>query len=347
MGITGTQSLSSGEEVRLFLVERGLVHPPDEVRVELLSGGVSADTFLVRRPRSPDWVVKQALPRLRVDTLWTSDPRRIHREATALRWLNGVLGPDSTVQLVDEDLDRHALVMEAVPFPHSTWKERLLAGDVRDEHVNHAATILARMHESGRRERDALKADLPDDGTFEDLRLEPYYRYTSRRVPECGRFLLELADATASRRDGFVHGDFSPKNVLIQPRQRRGDRVVLIDHEVAHVGDQAFDVGFLLAHFLGKANLHPDRVPLYRNAALHFWQVYADMSADVRAAGFEQRAVRHLLACSLARAAGRSPLEYLDDEARRRQRLISTTLIERAPVSLVDTVRAFMEELRS
>ena len=53
---------------------------------------------------------------------------------------------------------------------------------------------------------------------------------------------------TLSRSDALVHGDFSPKNVLVYNRQ-----LILLDHEVLHFGDPAFDIGFSLTHFLSKA----------------------------------------------------------------------------------------------
>ena len=45
-----------------------------------------------------------------------------------------------------------------------------------------------------------------------------------------------------------MHGDYSPKNILLYR-----DRLVLLDHEVIHFGDPAFDVGFSLTHLLSKA----------------------------------------------------------------------------------------------
>jgi 5-methylthioribose kinase len=45
-----------------------------------------------------------------------------------------------------------------------------------------------------------------------------------------------------------VHGDFSPKNLLIY-----GNSLMLIDFEVGHYGDPAFDLGFFLSHLTLKA----------------------------------------------------------------------------------------------
>jgi hypothetical protein len=55
----------------------------------------------------------------------------------------------------------------------------------------------------------------------------------------------------------------------------------------------------------------------------------------------EHRAVRHTLACLLARVCGRSPLEYLSVAERDRQRLASTTLMGHPPGTVAQLVDAF------
>ncbi|MBW8770777.1 MAG: hypothetical protein JF589_13560, partial [Gemmatimonadetes bacterium] len=72
--------------------------------------------------------------------------------------------------------------------------------------------------------------------------------------------------------------------------------------------------------------------------------------AEIDATGFggavESRAVRHTLACLLARVDGRSPLEYLDEGARRRQRAAAVALMHAPPASMPALVRAWQEALR-
>jgi 5-methylthioribose kinase len=59
--------------------------------------------------------------------------------------------------------------------------------------------------------------------------------------------LVAAADAAYARylepRGALVHGDVQAANVLLPPGQTK-----LLDAEIAHVGDPAFDVGTLLAH---------------------------------------------------------------------------------------------------
>ena len=97
--------------------------------------------------------------------------------------------------------------------------------------------------------------------------------------------------------------------------------MVLLDHEVIHWGDPAFDLGFSMAHFLSKAHRLAGVRRALADACRRYWREYVRALGAVGwLDGLERRAVRHTLACLLARVAGRSPLEYLDDMLRIRQR---------------------------
>ena len=62
-----------------YLKGIGRVGEDEEPVVRVLAGGVSNRTVLVERPEAGGaWVVKQALPKLRVAVDWFSDPERVH-----------------------------------------------------------------------------------------------------------------------------------------------------------------------------------------------------------------------------------------------------------------------------
>lgn len=60
--------------------------------------------------------------------------------------------------------------------------------------------------------------------------------------------LYALADDLSSRKVALVHGDVSPKNILVG-----ADEVVFLDAECAVYGDPAFDLAFCTTHLLLKA----------------------------------------------------------------------------------------------
>jgi 5-methylthioribose kinase len=282
-------------------------------QVRTLAGGVSNKTVWVGRLSGETWVLKQALPKLRVKADWFSDPSRIRREALGLKWLATLTPPGAVTPLVFEDARHYLLAMEAVPEPHENWKTMLLANRLEDDHVEQFAALLAAVHRRSSESSEPLKELFDDRSFFESLRLEPYYAYAAEQVPEAATFLHELIADTRARRLCLVHGDYSPKNVLV-----RNGRLVLLDHEVIHWGDPAFDVGFALTHLFSKAN-HTGNV-LFYGAVERFRNVYAAaVGPTLWNAEMEGIAARHTLGCMLARVAGCSPLEYLDSAARARQ----------------------------
>jgi hypothetical protein len=88
-----------------------------------------------------------------------------------------------------------------------------------------------------------------------------------------------------------------------------GDRMVLLDCEVAWYGDPAFDLAFLLNHFFLKALLHSPRETGMKPMAEKFWAAYQSARP---APELDARTGRLLLLLLLARVDGKSPVEYLD-----------------------------------
>lgn len=328
------------EELLAYLREAGLLRENESPGIERLTGGVSNRTVLVTRENGEAWVVKQALAKLRVEVDWFGDPRRIEREANGLRHLERVLPAGSITPLLFEDPARHLLVMTAVPRPHRNWKEMLLAGRLEQGHVDQFADLLARLHRSSFGRRD-LAEEFGDRSHFETLRLEPYYGYVAERCSAVAAFLRELIEDTLATRLTLVHGDYSPKNVLV-----REERLVLLDHEVIHFGDPGFDVGFGLTHLLSKAHHLAARRAAFAGAAHLFWQRYrAGLGGPQWAESLERRAVRHTLGCLLARVAGRSRLEYLTPPRRRRQLDVAAGLSLHPPRRMPELIDAFLEGL--
>jgi aminoglycoside phosphotransferase (APT) family kinase protein len=300
-----------------YLKGIGRVGEDEEPVVRVLAGGVSNRTVLVERPEvGGAWVVKQALPKLRVAVDWFSDPERIHREAMGLRWLEALAPPGTITPLVFEDRDNYLLAMEAVPEPHENWKTMLLGRRLETDHVEQFGRLLGTVHRRGYERREESESVFGDRSYFESLRLEPYYGYTAEQVPDAADFLRAVVEETRARSDTLVHGDYSPKNILV-----REGRLVLLDHEVIHFGEPAFDLGFSLTHFLSKAHHLRDMREDFADAARFYWATYREVIEELPwVVDIEQRAVRHTLGCLLGRVAGRSPLEYLDESERARQR---------------------------
>ncbi len=332
MTTTPPVDIERHDELVHYLRDSGRIGLEEQPEMRTLEGGVSNRTVLVQRQGGDAWVLKQALPKLRVPVDWYCSPERIEREALALHWLAQLAPAGTITPLVFEDRELHLLAMEAVPQPHENWKTMLLSGQLDLSHVQQFGDLLSTIHRRSLAHLDQIAQAFSDRSFFEVLRLEPYYEYTASRVPEAAGFLARLVEETRARRETFVHGDYSPKNVLV-----RDGLLVLLDHEVAHFGDPGFDVGFSLAHLLSKAHHLPQRRGDFAGAALLYWNAY-DGEAEL-----EPRVVRHTLGCLLARVAGRSPLEYLDERERAQQQRAVLSLMSRPPSRVAQLVEQFEE----
>lgn len=299
-----------------YLVAQGYCGPNEPAGHEVLAGGVSSRTVRITFVDGRQWVLKQALAKLRVAADWFSDPRRVHREALGMRVLGELAPPGAIPRLVFDDERHHVLGMEAVPPPHENWKALLLAGRVRVRHAADFGALLAVIHRNSHRRRRELERDFADRSYFESLRIEPYYQYSAAQEPRAAEFFRRLIDDTRANLLALTHGDYSPKNVLV-----RDDRLVLLDHEVVHWGDPWFDFGFAMAHLLSKWHHLPEHRPELRASIDLFVKSYLEGIVDCPwLAAQPDRGVRHALGCLLARVVGRSPLEYLSPEERARQR---------------------------
>ncbi len=334
-------NIEEPQSLLAYLRNTRRIGPDETPSVEVLGGGVSNRTVRVERATGEAWVIKQALAKLRVPVDWFSSPARIHREALGLRWLAQLVPDGATPRLLFEDDERDLLAMQAVPRPHANWKTLLLAGELKLDYVDQFGRLLAAIHANAYARREEIAPIFDDRTFFESLRLEPYYGYTATQVSAAAGFLSALIEQTRARRITLVHGDYSPKNILVYQ-----ERLILLDHEVIHFGDPAFDLGFSLTHLLSKAHHLPALRLAFAGAAKRYWRVYAqNVPMMPWAQALAPHAVRHTLACLLARVAGRSPLEYMDGDERARQRTVVVALMAAPPRDIPELVDEFVERI--
>lgn len=295
-------------EARLWIAGK-LGCPPDALSITPLGGGVSNHVVLVDAP-GHRCVFKQALEKLRVAEDWRCGRDRIFREWAALRAVRAVLPSGAVPQVLFVDREQFTFAMEVAPADAQPWKSTLLAGEVRLEWAESAGHLLGTwIRESV--ERPDWQPTFADLTVFGELRVDPYYHTTATRHPELAQDFASLVDECLNRRFSLVHGDFSPKNLLISSAG-----MMVIDWEVAHWGDPSFDAAFLTNHLLLKAFHRPESWGEYEQAALSFWRVL--LSYDLPG-WLQPAAMRHLGCLLLARIDGKSPAEYIRSEAVRQR----------------------------
>jgi 5-methylthioribose kinase len=302
----------SSETIGPYLVRRGIFASPDGLDVEELTGGVACAVFAVRA-EGKRMVVKQALERFRVADEWLVPPERAVAEAQALE-LMARLAPGSVPRLLDSDPEAFALVMEEAPADWRPWKALLLEGTADPAVAARLGELLATLH--------SVDADLGSAETFEAQRVDPYLRTIQRRHPELADRIGAYIDRLLATQQCVVHGDYSPKNVLV------GDEGLwVIDWEVVHRGDPMFDLAFLLNHLLLKTIHRQQGRDGYEACGRAFFDAYEPVEDMAYLLG--------LVGClMLARVDGKSPAEYLTEPQRERARAAGVALLTRPPGSL-------------
>jgi 5-methylthioribose kinase len=333
--------------------------PTELLAVRELTGGVSNVVLLVEVPqRGERFVLKQARRQLRVPEEWLCPVERIWREVEVLRICGELLRTGNVhfsdlsetplevavPQLLWEDRDNYVYAMTAAPPGNRTWKEILLAGEVSQSIgiARACGKLLAELHAASWHD-EAIAERLSDRTYFEQLRLDPYYRQVARVHPDLRPELEGLIDSVWQHRRCLVHGDFSPKNLLVSPGE-----VLLIDFEVGHFGDPAFDLGFFLTHLVLKCIWAGERHDEYLRLITQFWEAYRTRLelrvASAEVADLQKRMLLNLAGCLLARVDGKSRVEYLSPPAQDKVRGIARRWLVKPPQTLQAAVELAIAE---
>lgn len=296
------------ESLLLALQRMGLVQPGEQPVFEPLTGGVSSLIVRVDTPRGP-LCAKRALAQLKVQAEWFAPVERNTAEVTWMRIAEAIV-PAAVPSILGQDAQSQSYAMAYLdPQDHPVWKNQLRDGVVEAETARAVAHALLSIHRSTAA-RPELAAQLPFNDYFHALRLAPYFLAAAEVHAEVAPVLQHLVDRTHRARIAMVHGDVSPKNILVGPRGP-----VLLDAECACYGDPAFDLAFCANHLLLKCVWKPAHAAQYLAAY--------DLLVATHLAGvdweppesFAQRVAELLPALLLARIDGKSPAEYLTAQA--------------------------------
>lgn len=282
----------------------------DQAILTPLTGGVSSDIVLVE-DQGKKWVAKRALEKLKVAADWRADTNRYIAEYTYMKlvlpWL-----PTAVPKI--RSVGQGYFTMEFLGTGFLNWKQELLAKNVEEKWGRKAGEIMGTIH-ARTWEDPTIKKQFETTENFESLRLDPYLRFTGEKYPSLKQQFIQEAERIKTTRCSLVHGDFSPKNILIKE-----DRMVILDCEVAWYGDPAFDAAFLTNHLVLKAMLQPDFKNKYAKLIQSFWENYQQALGVEKSLAVQKRAIRLQWMLMLARVDGKSPAEYVTDDAKQKIR---------------------------
>ncbi len=297
-----THSLHLNEEnLPDYLRSVGFIPQSQEVRIESAGDG---NINWVRRvcchPEGGSWVVKQARPALERFPEYRVSTERLLFEARYLETARAFDAAGVLVGVVWFDPDARVLILEdLVACPRLS---SVLAGGQAGlprarECARALGAFLGAVHagtrDPGLSERFANQEmqGLHGDHIFvlpfreNDFPLSPALADRARRT-RGDRSLVKTIDAAHARYlepvGALVHGDVQPDNVLVGERGPK-----LLDAEIAHVGDPAFDVGTLLAHLL-LPSLAAGEPGLAATCLDSAWSAYTESHGSQALAGFAQ-----------------------------------------------------------
>ncbi|GAB7550166.1 aminoglycoside phosphotransferase family protein [Cupriavidus sp. 8B] len=272
-----------------------------------LTGGVSSDIWKIELP-GRTLCVKRALGRLKVAADWEAP---LTRNAYEWAWLQFAFehAPDNVPRPIARDADAGLFAMSFLPpATYPIWKTQLMEGIVQPSVAGDVGVVLGRLHAASAARPD-LAAKFDSVEIFHALRLEPYLVATATKNINVADALLALAQRTRNASLALVHGDVSPKNILLGPKGP-----VFLDAECAWYGDPAFDLAFCLNHLLLKCLVQPDALDALIESFKTLTERYLHQVCWEPVAELEGRAASLLPALLLARIDGKSPVEYITRE---------------------------------
>ncbi len=295
--------LDTQGKVEMYLRDNAWLPSSRSMVVEALSGGVSSRVWRIECGQER-WVLKQALSKLNVQADWYSDVNRIVQEQAAMQLLYGILPVGTVPEVLYADPENSAYIMTCAPVDADTWKNRLMGGLFETDTASSAGHLLREMHIHSRHLTESQKEKFRNLRYFEELRIDPFHRSLIQRYPQLeaaiDRLIRDLTNVEPELAC-LVHGDFSPKNMLVHSVTQ----VILIDYEVAHWGHPVFDLAFCTAHLMLKGwglKRKMEAVALIES----FYKAYGACDPEL---------LPHLGLMLLARMDGKSPVDYISDDA--------------------------------
>ena len=306
-------------EIYQSCLDFGLLNPTELYKNIKITDGVSSDIWFIQSNKKK-FCIKRALKKLTVKEDWYAPINRSNFEAKYFYECKKII-PNSFPKILGHDKKKYILAMHWYDNnKYLVWKKKLLEGSVSFFDAKIVAKVLVKIHKSFYKKKKYEKSFL-NDSTFLAIRIEPYILFTANSYPNHRKRFISVAKSLVENKKTLIHGDFSPKNILIGKSYP-----IILDAETACWGDPVFDLAFCLNHIILKS-IHKRNNKKYIELGKVFLEAYLRELTFEDCNNFLYRMFELLPLLTLARVDGKSPVEYLDSSKKNKVRNLGINLL--------------------
>lgn len=300
----------------------GLLNPKIKFEYIKITEGVSSDIWYVKTEKGLEFCIKRALKKLTVKEDWFAPISRSNFEVAYFKACQNI-NTESFPKILGHDKKKYILAMEWFkPEKYILWKKKLLDMTFETKDGYTISNILREKHSYFHNKSD-YKKEFENDKTFYDIRIEPYILFTSKSYPKYENCFIDAAKSLVLNKKTVIHGDFSPKNILIGPQFP-----IILDAETACWGDPVFDLAFCNNHIILKSILNTSNKKEYILLSKKFIETYINKINWEEKSNFIDRFLKLIPLLVLARLDGKSPIEYYQNKHIKKARALSLKILD-------------------
>lgn len=314
--------ITKKEDMISYLKDNGIISDAEPYSINYCSGGVSCPVALIETG-GRTLLIKQGRARLAVKEEWLADPARTNLEGKGAAYYHKYL-PETQPDVLINDEENHIFVREAIPAGCHMWKADLMEGILDFKVARRTMEVMATVHSCSAKDPDVPHVFNNYNNIYE-LRVSPYIQFVAKKYPQLAKVSDEVSDLIMNTHQVLVHGDYSPKNIIVTPERE----VCVVDSEPVHCGNAICDVSNFTTHIVLKSAYLRKYSAAFLNMLVDMTDTYFSSIDFADPKVVEANCMKALGMIVLARIDGKSPAEYItDEETKDLVRKMSFALIE-------------------
>jgi len=244
--------------------------------------------------------IKQARPYVKIDSKMRFSPDRICYEYKTIKIIAKIIGQEVVPRVLYFDRKNFVMVMEDLKRDGEVLAIELKNGLIKPEIGKKFGKLLGILHGKTFGKNIVIRNYKKDKEMFEfnyNFRTSGARKFDENSVER-------LVNESKRFKKSLIISDLASKNVFVE-----GDNVRLYDFEGAHFGDPAWDVGFILGHFILEVVHRPQISKDVKELIKNFMKSYrlkmleCNINPDY-IEGIEERATKFMGTTILHRVAG-------------------------------------------